>query len=365
MTRVRIGFLTRRFKPETRSSVPLVMQGLAEAGAIVDVVHPVAGMSDLSELRVQHELYVLKQMSGVALSVAGALHAQGATIVNPYPLTLALADKIVAFRILQRAGAPTPETYVTSHLDSFAPLLETGPLIVKPVRGWDGHGVRIIATASELADLPPGKEPLFAQRYIPPHGPELKMFSIGSRVFGVKTEVQRGAKPGHQREPFTPTPELRRIVLRCGEAFGIDLGDKATARRRRHGTDARTCLATLKARLEPYGFADAIALFPLGDEPLPLDLTEGCLDLDAAAEADLLLNLWHSLPAPVVGRFRRSALVDTDPGLLQIWMTTGELQVAPHDIYFTVGETVGTPAAEFPDCGLTWHYTPPPVLLPE
>jgi len=146
---------------------------------------------------------------------------------------------------------------------------------------------------------------------------------------------------------------------------GIDLGDKATARRRRHGTDARTCLATLKARLEPYGFADAIALFPLGDEPLPLDLTEGCLDLDAAAEADLLLNLWHSLPAPVVGRFRRSAFVDTDPGLLQIWMTTGELDVARHDVYFTVGETVGTPAAEFPDCGLRWQYTPPPVFLPE
>src|SRR5438105_8205341 len=146
---------------------------------------------------------------------------------------------------------------------------------------------------------------------------------------------------------------------------GIDLGDKATARRRRHGTDARTCLATLKARLEPYGFADAIALFPLGDEPLPLDLTEGCLDLDAAAEADLLLTLWHSLPAPVVGRFRRSAFVDTDPGLLQIWMTTGELDVARPELYFAVGATAVTPAAEFPDCGLRWQYTPPPVFLPE
>ena len=69
---------------------------------------------------------------------------------------------------------------------------------------------------------------------------------------------------------------------------------------------------------------------------LPRDLTEGCLDLDAAAEADLLLNLWHSLPAPVVRRFRLTALVDTDPGLLQIWMTTGKLNVAPHDVYFTV-----------------------------
>ena len=146
---------------------------------------------------------------------------------------------------------------------------------------------------------------------------------------------------------------------------GVDLDDRANSRRRRHDTDVRECIATLKQRLEPYGFADAIALFPLNDKPLPQDLAEGCLDLDAAAEADLLLNLWHSLPSPVVRRFRRPAFVDTDPGLLQTWMTTGELNVAPHDIYFTVGETVGTPAAPFPDCGLTWHYTPPPVFLPE
>src|SRR5439155_384097 len=136
-------------------------------------------------------------------------------------------------------------------------------------------------------------------------------------------------------------------------------------RRRRHGTDVRKCIATLKERLEPYGFADAIALFPLNDKPLPRDLVEGCLDLDAAAEADLLLNLWHSLTSSVVSRLRLTALVDTDPGLLQTWMTTGALNVAPHDIYFTVGEAVGTPAAPFPDCGLRWHYTPPPVFLPE
>jgi hypothetical protein len=89
------------------------------------------------------------------------------------------------------------------------------------------------------------------------------------------------------------------------------------------------------------------------------------LDLEAAAEADLLLNLWHSLPAQVVQRFRRSALIDTDPGLLQMWMTRGSVHVALHDTYFTIGETVGTPAARFPDCGVRWIYTPPPVFLPE
>src|SRR5256886_5999687 len=122
---------------------------------------------------------------------------------------------------------------------------------------------------------------------------------------------------------------------------------------------------TLKSRLEPYGLAESVALFSLNDEPVPRDVAERTLDLDAAAEADLLLNLWHSLPASVVSRFRRSAFVDTDPGLLQIWMTRGDVRVAPHHIYFTIGETVGTPAARFPDCGLRWHYTPPPVFLPE
>jgi hypothetical protein len=146
---------------------------------------------------------------------------------------------------------------------------------------------------------------------------------------------------------------------------GIDLSDAANARRRRHRTDAQTSLGTLRKRLEPYGLADTIALFSLNGETLPHDLAEGCLELDAAAEADLLLNLWHSLPANVVRRFRRSAFVDTDPGLLQIWMSTGELRVAPHDVYFSVGETVGTPAAEFPDCGVRWQHTPPPVFLPE
>ncbi len=84
-----------------------------------------------------------------------------------------------------------------------------------------------------------------------------------------------------------------------------------------------------------------------------------------AAGADLLLNLWHSAPAPVVQRFRRSAFVDTDPGLLQIWMTTGAVDLAPHDIYFTIGETVGQPGAPFPDGGRAWLYTPPPIFLPE
>src|SRR5438128_10284188 len=102
--------------------MPLVLQALADAGAVVDVVHPVE-LADLSRVRVEHDLYVLRKMSGLALSLAGALHQQGAAIVNPYPASAALRDKIIASRVLQAAGVPTPATYVAVHPDQLAPLL--------------------------------------------------------------------------------------------------------------------------------------------------------------------------------------------------------------------------------------------------
>jgi len=150
------------------------------------------------------------------------------------------------------------------------------------------------------------------------------------------------------------------------EGIDVDDSDPSPAgRRRRRGGAARDCVATLKARLAPHGLTDALALYAINGEAVPDDVAQGCLDLGAAAEADLLLNLWHSAPAAVVRRFRRSAFIDTDPGLLQIWMTTGAVDLAPHDVYFTIGETVGRPGARFPDGGRSWLYTPPPIFLPE
>jgi len=223
MRKLRIGFLARSFSPQTRSYVPLVIRALEELGAVVDLIHPAAGVTDLSTVRVEHDLYVLKQQSGLALSLAGVLHAQGAAIVNPYPVSLALRDKIVMSRILQAAGVSTPATYVTSHPDKLAPLLEAGPLIVKPYQGTGGYGIRIIRSAAELADVPASKDPVFAQRYHPPQGPDRKMLSIGGRIFGVKKVFPRRTEAEKDGEPFTPASELCEIARRCGQAFGIDL----------------------------------------------------------------------------------------------------------------------------------------------
>ena len=151
------------------------------------------------------------------------------------------------------------------------------------------------------------------------------------------------------------TRALRRRLERAGLAESPDEPVR----------EVQTNVATLKRRLERFGLAGRLALYPTDGEVLPDEVTNGCLDLEAASEADLLFNLRYDLPGEVVERFRRSALLDIDPGLLQIWLSAGSIKVAPHDMYFTIGETVGRQGAGFPDGGLKWHYTPPPVYLPE
>jgi len=92
----------------------------------------------------------------------------------------------------------------------------------------------------------------------------------------------------------------------------------------------------------------------------------GCTSSEAEAvlqRADLLLNFHYAIDPRLLACVRRTALVDIDPGLLQFWMSTGQLAVPPHDRYLTTGETVGTPAARFSDCGLPWIHIQPPVCL--
>src|SRR2546428_3739806 len=126
MTALRIGFLFRRPYGAGHVSIfPKTMQALADAGVVVDVIAANGRLIDLSTVRVEHDLYVLKQISGISMSLAGVLHAQGAAIVNPYPVTVAIRDKVIAARILGAAGAPMPATYVVSRSEEHTSELQS------------------------------------------------------------------------------------------------------------------------------------------------------------------------------------------------------------------------------------------------
>src|SRR5436309_1478746 len=211
MRRLRIGFMFRRPYGAGHVSIfPKTMQALADAGVVVDVIAANGRLIDLSTVRVEHDLYVLKQISGISMSLAGALHAQGAAVVNPYPVTVAIRDKVIAARILGAAGAPMPATYVVSQPDLLTPLLNVGPLVVKPYDGTCGLGVRVVRNEAELfaepraAHKPP---PILAQRYHAPDGRDLKIYVIGERLFGVRKVFPARTEAEKYGEPFTPTAE--------------------------------------------------------------------------------------------------------------------------------------------------------------
>jgi hypothetical protein len=122
-------------------------------------------------------------------------------------------------------------------------------------------------------------------------------------------------------------------------------------------------VSALKLRLERYDLANCLALYS-SDETTPLDAAAmQCMDVDAAACADLLLDFRYDTPSHIVKRFRRSALLDIDPGLSQAWISKGRINLTPHDVYFTTGETVGRRGTQIPDLGLNWIYTSPCVAL--
>ena len=128
-------------------------------------------------------------------------------------------------------------------------------------------------------------------------------------------------------------------------------------------------LAAFRLRMQQYGLdRKYILYFTHSDESSPESPSE-YLDMTRAeaeaifTRADLLLNFHYAISPGLLARFRRTALVDIDPGLLQFWMTRGQLNVPHHDIYFTTGETISETTSGLPNDGARWTYFRPPVCL--
>jgi hypothetical protein len=120
----------------------------------------------------------------------------------------------------------------------------------------------------------------------------------------------------------------------------------------------------LRGRLARYGI-EQVALCSTDGRALVRDDASGrfLARKREGRDADLLLNFCYVAHESVVGQFRRTALLDIDPGLLQVWLSEGQVSIARYDKHFTIGETVGRPHAKFPPAGIDSQYTPPCVSL--
>jgi hypothetical protein len=118
--------------------------------------------------------------------------------------------------------------------------------------------------------------------------------------------------------------------------------------------------------MEQFGFGDRWALLPAaGSEPIGMPRPRL---REAAAEADLLLNLSGKLSDPdVLDRIPVRAYVDLDPVFVQFWQATEGVDMGfdAHTDFVSVADAIGEPSSRIPDCGRDWLPTLPPVVLEE
>src|SRR3954465_9557035 len=177
------------------------------------------------------DLWLLKSYTPLSMAMAGVLHSAGAKVLNPYPACIAARNKILAAQVLDAHGIPTPRSWITGNLALLAPLVREMPVVVKPAMGWLGEGVRIVRSEAELLALPAFNEPVLAQEFAPGPGEDLRVYVAGGDLRGAGA----GARVFAPRKPFSSTSysvpgvevavteEIRRLALRCGEAFGLGL----------------------------------------------------------------------------------------------------------------------------------------------
>ncbi len=224
---MKIGVILGGSNPETQRRNPVTLEAikiLRDRGGEIEVIEPRLMNFEMSELQVRHDLYVIKSIANpMAASYGATLHALGAATFNPFPIVQRIRNKIVTLRLLAEHGVPVPATYVSSDAEALVPLLDEGPLIVKPYMGSRGVGVQRVSTRGELMRVvdPP---PILAQRYHPSDdGLDNKISVIGGKVFGVKRMFPLRTYEDKIGTPLVIDDETRDIAARISKALTIDL----------------------------------------------------------------------------------------------------------------------------------------------
>jgi hypothetical protein len=77
------------------------------------------------------------------------------------------------------------------------------------------------------------------------------------------------------------------------------------------------------------------------------------------------LNFCFTLRQPLLSMFRHRALVDLDPGIVQVPLENAEgMDLSEHHTFLTVGTKMHDPDCKVPTLGRKWHHYFPPVHLP-
>jgi tetrahydromethanopterin:alpha-L-glutamate ligase len=168
------------------------------------------------------------------LGVLHALRELGVLVWNDARVIERCVDKSTTTFLLQRAGIAVPRTWTAETRDMAAAIakceLRRGPLVLKPLFGSQGRGLRLIAA---IDDLPAAEEVdgvYYLQRFMGVERDrrfhDFRIFVVnGSPVAGMTrrcqswiTNVRQGGTP----EPLARDRQLEELAVRAAAAVGAD-----------------------------------------------------------------------------------------------------------------------------------------------
>jgi tetrahydromethanopterin:alpha-L-glutamate ligase len=197
---------------------------------------------------------LVRSMSGgtfqavtLRLGILHALRENGVLIWNDARAIERCVDKSMTSFLLARAGIPTPATWAVESQTAAKAIMRRegprGPLVLKPLFGSQGRGLKLIRTADELP--PPGEVAgvYYLQRYVGTGGSDgfrdFRLLVSRGRVIAAMarhaanwiTNVKQGGRP----LPVVPDKEMKELAVRAtkvveAEFAGVDI---------LHGPDGR------------------------------------------------------------------------------------------------------------------------------
>ncbi|PRD41506.1 RimK family alpha-L-glutamate ligase [Phyllobacterium phragmitis] len=168
----------------------------------------------------------------------GILHAfahLGIPVWNSAKAIERCVDKSTTTFFLARAGLPTPETFTVESLEHARAIVErespNGPLVLKPLFGSQGRGIRLIEGPQDLPVPEEVDDVYYLQRFVARTGPpfrDYRVFTCDGQVLGMMarcadgwiTNIAKGAKA----EPVTGLlqAKLEALALAASQAIGTD-----------------------------------------------------------------------------------------------------------------------------------------------
>jgi RimK family alpha-L-glutamate ligase len=165
------------------------------------------------------------------LSVLHALAKLGIVVWNDARAIERCVDKSMTSFLLAQAGVPTPPTWTMESAEGACALVERevsrGPLVLKPLFGAQGKGLRLIRRPEDL----PGPEEIsgvyYLQRFQSNGAQDFtdyRLFVLRGRV--IAAMMRRAAtwitnvKQGGQPLAVAPNPKMERLAIAAAETVG-------------------------------------------------------------------------------------------------------------------------------------------------